>query len=188
MTNRELDTFIVGFAIGSIVCLWLGYRLRVRVERWQARRHAKRVARNREHDFPTTIGHGRRAIKTIPLSSPNAGAISLPQDVRIVLRKPRRIPLERRPVNPNAEVIDPDKAPVASIPIAPGGYAISPGRIGPNDHAVVDELRAEVIAALVGSGYRRFDAGTAVDACTFAERSGGLESWAAAAFRRAASK
>lgn len=161
MTNRELDTFIIGFAIGSIACLWLGYRLRVRVERWQSRRAERHRARVRGHDrLERRLGEPR-------------------QSVRSMLEKPRVIPLRSKRETPS--VIDPDKVPIAPIPIAPGGTS-------EHARAVEDELRAEVIAALVGSGYKRFDAGTAVDACTFAERAGGLESWVAAAFRRAASK
>jgi len=44
--------------------------------------------------------------------------------------------------------------------------------------------RADVIAALVGSGYRKQDATVAVDACVATERAT-LESWTRSALRRA---
>lgn len=185
MTNRELDTFIIGFAIGSIACLWLGYRLRVRVERWRVSRAARASKR------------ARRDAKHIPFPSPGYGTIPSEQDARAMLRKPRRIPLERRPVSPSAEdtpIIDPDKVPITPIPIAPGGISrlltsiedIEDARVVASETA--RQIREDALAALTGAGYKRRDAEAALDACTMVERAGGLESWVAAAFRRAASK
>lgn len=221
MSHRELDTFIIGFAIGSIACLWLGYRLRVRVERWQARRRPKYI-------------HTR----TVEGRSPPSR-----QDAKSMLRAPRIIPLERRvvrsrPASPSAEVIPIIKG--TPHPADPG-FTISPGWTNGHDHKwpaeipiapngsnrdaadeaakLVDEwrdawpevarisdnqmrelevraeasetarqIREDALAALTGAGYKRRDAEVALDSCTLVERAGGLESWVAAAFRRAASK
>ncbi len=188
MSHREFDTFIIGFAIGSIACLWLGYRLRVRVERWQARRRPK-------------YNHTR----TVDGRSPPSR-----QDAKSLLRAPRVIPLRSKRQTPS--VIDSNKVPVAPIPITYRDAAddatklISEwrgawpevARISDNQMRELEvraeatetarQIREDALAALTGAGYTRRDAEAALDACTMAERAGGLESWVAAAFRRATSK
>jgi hypothetical protein len=179
MTNREFDLLCIGFSIGSLSFLWLGYQLRMRVERWQARRSTMRA---------------RQTAKTTPFPSPGYGTI--PSELiqerlqrRVIRDKPRVIPLERK--RPSLAVV-PDGD--------PSDYAIAPGWTREHyvdeiakSREITDDLcqkatYAEAINALVSSGYKKVAAVAAVDACTLAERAGGLESWIAAAFRRAASK
>jgi hypothetical protein len=54
--------------------------------------------------------------------------------------------------------------------------------VDPSDHNV----RADVIAALVGAGFKKVKAVTAVDACELRDRTS-VESWTVAALKRAAS-
>jgi len=49
----------------------------------------------------------------------------------------------------------------------------------------VDDSRDDVVAALVGAGFKKTAASTAVDACTLQERLAGVEAWTVAALRRA---
>lgn len=192
MNNPEFDTFVIGLAVGGSTCLWLGYRLRVRVERWRAGRAVRASKR------------ARQAAKHIPFPLPGAGTIPAEQDARAVLRKPRHVPLDKRPkvnpqapwVSPSAEIIpivDPDKVSVAPIPIAPGGVGHPPTQHDLDEARVVAAetvriIRADALAALTGAGYKRAAAEAALDACTMVERAGGLEHWVAAAFRRLAAK
>lgn len=165
MTNREFDLLCIGFSIGALSFLWLGYQLRIRVERWQNRRSSKRW---------------RQAAKTTPFPSPGYGTIPGEQSARRVLRdKPRVIPLERRQPS------------LAAVPDGdPSGYAIAPHWSDPDSEAsrTARAIRGDAVSALMNAGFKRLSATAAVDACTLAERAGGLESWVAAALRRAASK
>lgn len=204
MTNREIDCVIMGLAAGGTTCLWLGYQLRVRVERWKAGRVARASKRV------------RRDAKHIPFPSPGADSVPSEQDARAVLGKPRKIPLksnrtgwpnvetssEQRAtyqwVSPSAEAIpvvrDPSKVDPIPLPRAPTGA----GRFLTSIEAIEDarvvaaetarQFREDALAALTGAGYKRAAAEAALDACTMVERAGGLESWVAAALRRAAAK
>ena len=160
MTNREIDLLVIGFSVGSLVNLWLGYRLRVRVERWQAGR-AKRW---------------RRRAKTTPFPSPGYDAIPFCLDTRVVLKKPRHVPLARRDLN--TERTTPSHTDFQRIPIT-----CNSSMAAETTHLI----REDALAALTGAGYKRAAAEAALDACTMVERAGGLESWVAAALRRAAS-
>lgn len=50
---------------------------------------------------------------------------------------------------------------------------------------VINPDRDDVIAALMGAGYKKGDAEKAADACSMVERAHGLEAWTAAALRNA---
>lgn len=50
---------------------------------------------------------------------------------------------------------------------------------------VANPNRDEVVAALVGAGYKKTAANAAVDACSLAERASGVEAWTVCALRHA---
>ncbi len=50
---------------------------------------------------------------------------------------------------------------------------------------VINPDRDDVIAALMGAGYKKSDAEKAADACSMVERAHGLEAWTVAALRNA---
>jgi hypothetical protein len=191
MTNREIDCVIMGLAAGGITCLWLGYHLRVRVERWQTGRAARAGQR------------ARRDAKRIPFQSPGTSTGTIPGEETTRyrgLRGGRVIPLTSKrhaPSVDDADKVDPIPLPVTPLRAVPDGnpdgLAISPGWVSPEvDRARATEtarmIRADALAALTGAGYKRAAAEAALDACSMVERAGGLESWVAAALRRAAAK
>jgi len=192
MTNREIDCLIMGIAAGGTTCLWLGYQLRVRVERWKAGRAVRASKRARQDS------------KHIPFPSPGAGTVPSEQDARAVLRKPRHVPLDKRPkVNPRAPWVSPSAEP---IPVVRGPSKVDPiplpratGGASRADASDLDDarlvaaetvrqIREDALATLTGAGYKRAAAEAALDACTMVERASGLEHWVAAAFRRLATK
>lgn len=90
MSAEERDAMIIGFAVGALLSLWVGYWLGRRVERWHSRRAVDReLAAIRRADDKAF----RRAAKHIPFDGSSAPPA---QSVRTVLAKPRTIPLERR--------------------------------------------------------------------------------------------
>jgi len=167
VTSRELDCLIIGFSVGALAFLWIGYRLRVRVERWNARRAAKRTKTPR-HTY--LVGELRGADVEQRLH-------------RVLTEKPRIVPLKRR--DPNTERTRDRHVDMQRIPIV---YA--PRALDVADHVLeaTDEVRMNAYSALVEAGFKKVDARDAVEACTPEERAGGLESWVAAALRRAAAK
>lgn len=194
MTRPERDTLIIGFSVGALAFLWIGYRLRVRVERWHARRVAHRQARVREHDFPVTTGRARR-----PSSEQNARSVLANRPQPRVIPINRFVPFDLWPgtdvkinLDPSTGVVitgttgDPTKVDPAPIPVAPRGHFETFDEA--DKRVAAETARADALAALTGAGYKRPAAEAALDACTLAERAGGLESWVAAALRRATSK
>lgn len=170
MTNREIDCLVMGAAVGGTTCLWIGYKLRQRVERWRTGRRARREARDREHDFPTTVAIGRRAAKTIPFPLPGAGTAASEQLARRVLAdRPRVIPLEKR--DPRARRWQKD-VPHWSDPRSEVAQT-------------AQAIRKDAVDALMDAGFKKVEAVDAVDTCSLVERAGGLESWIAAALRHA---
>lgn len=189
MDNREFDCVVLGFSVGALSALWVGYELRKRVERWQARRDIKAT---------------RRASKSVPFGAltANVGVVSrAEQDARLLLKK--TIPLDKR--DPNTGRVRPrdqhanfQRIPIAKTPLpsSDNGYHV------PTDNELASHwsnsehpanltaqaIRADALAALTGAGLKRAEAEAALDACSLAERAGGLESWVAAALRRAATK
>lgn len=173
--NKELDCLIIGFSVGSLASLWVGYWLRGRVERWRNRRSMKRsYAKALGADTVLSIKQTREQ-----------GAH------QVLSGKPRVIPLEkRRSRDPLAtETLYHRPAP-QQIPIIPPADALL--RDLELDKQQAKEtariIREDAVAALTGAGYKRAAAEAALDACTLAERAGGLESWVACALRRAAAK
>lgn len=194
MTGPERDTLIIGFSVGALAFLWIGYRLRVRVERWHARRAAIAQARVREHDFPRATGRPRR-----PPSEQNARSVlaNRPQPQLIPIN--RFVPFDLWPgtdvkinLDPSTGVVitgmtgDPTKVDPAPIPIASRGHFETFDEA--DKWVAAETTRADALAALTSAGYKRPAAEAALDACTIAERAGGLESWVAAALRHATSK
>ncbi len=202
MTNRELDVLIIGFSVGSLASLWLGYHLRKRVERWQTRR---RQRADLQHD-------ARKSAKHIPFGDLSS-VFPAKQDARqgmrrqeIISLKPRdsEYPTLRRTRAPMERVI----IPIIKLPSADNGYHVPSDneRVAntmaasipslPYDQSydrepmirAVEEtahaIRTDAVAALTGAGYKLRDALAALDACMLVERAGGLESWVAAALRR----
>jgi hypothetical protein len=189
--NKELDCLIIGFSVGSLASLWIGYWLRGRVERW------RRGRTPRVHE--RALGPSRRDAKHIPftLASDEHSALDVvgrPREQRVrnmLSGKPRVIPLEkRRSRDPlAAETLYRRPAP-QQIPIIPPADALL--RDLELDAQQAKEtariIREDAVAALTGAGYKRAAAEAALDACTLVERAGGLESWVACALRRAAAK
>jgi hypothetical protein len=194
--NKELDCLIIGFSVGSLASLWVGYWLRGRVERWRRGRSARAHER--------AIGPARRDAKHIPFTHARDEHSALDvvgrpreQRVRNVLSgKPRVIPIPKRD---DAEVGHEHHRVKQPIPLPCDSFH-EPGSIPSAAFlrgAELDALQAketariirdDAVAALTGAGYKRAAAEAALDACTLAERAGGLESWVACAFRRAAAK
>lgn len=108
MTNREFDALIMGFAVGSLACLWLGYRLRVRVERWHARGRERELA-------------ARRVKLPRPIDDLGGEHLPLAQSVRrVIADRPRRpaSELQRIPIVPimdRAPRMSAEEAGLASI-------------------------------------------------------------------------
>ncbi|HEY8926196.1 MAG TPA: hypothetical protein VIU64_17560 [Polyangia bacterium] len=192
MTNREIDCLVMGLAAGGTTCLWLGYKLRQRVERWQAGR-ARRARRGAK---PTLV----------PIPDVVVGINQRPEQSarRVLVARNRVIPLTpKRHVVYTDVAGDPTKVAPAPIPIAPlsreGAEEIAAlwrgawpdvARISDTKMRELEDsaVRRDAVAALTGAGYKRAAAEAAVDACSPEERAGGLESWVAAAFRRASAK
>jgi len=191
MTNREFDVLTIGFAVGALTFLWLGYRLRARVERWHARGREKALA-------------ARRAARSSPFGD-LSGSFPLAQSVRRVLadRPPaskfQRIPLMRRgphgvpgELPSGSEVADAQpevgREVDARTSVEEAGYlALSADDRRRQGAETAAAIRKDAVAVLVGAGYKRPVAEAALDACSLVERAGGFESWVAAAFRNAAS-
>lgn len=183
MTNRQFNVLIVCIGISWIALMWIGYKLRQWVERWQDRRGTRRwrwLAERYTGAAAEAITAGTRVateqdarrvlkgqkIKTIPLHSdvdPNTGRTRMQPPIQ---RIPREVP-------PSA------------------GFAIPPGWLPKEPSSDRDlragELHKDAIAALVSSGFKHTLAVTAVHACAPEERVD-LETWVAAAIRRAVSK
>lgn len=200
MNHRELDCLIIGFSVGALAFLWIGYQLRKRVERWYARREQRAHQR--------ALGRqSRQSSKSIPfgdLSDPlgfhkmtgrTAGDIAMAteQDARRMIKRQKIIPLVKWNPTPPDGAQHPREVPVIKI--------VGDHDRGPWEHhgALADDvarreatcrraIREEALVCLTSAGYKRATAETALDACTLTERAGGLESWIAAALRRAATK
>lgn len=191
--NKELDCLIIGFAAGALASLWVGYWLRGRVERWHSGRATRRQARAREHDFPTTVAGNRetrRGARHIPF-----GDLS---DSPTGRRPPAPPPFQPIPPTKRRDLEHPTLRAAPRIPIA---VLRERSAASPADALLADLdadraraaetariIREDAVAALTGAGYKRAAAEAALDACTFVERAGGLESWVASALRRAAAK
>lgn len=178
MTNRELDVLVLGFSVGALASLWAGYQLRVRVERWRARREDR--ARQRS---------ARRRAKSIPFDGSNLPALYAQNAHRVLTGKPRLVPLSKR--DPNTGRTRDQHADLQRIPIS--SRELDPSEVAricatSKQEETARTVREDALAALVGAGYKRAVAEAALDACTPEERAGGLESWVAAALRRAVSK
>ncbi len=164
MTQREFDLLVIGFSVGALVFLWVGYRLRVRVERWGSRRKV-----------PT-----HRDAKHVPfgdLSERDAGnPLRQQRAQRILQSRSRVIPLAKRSATAIPTVADdiPSIADHAAREWTPAETAKA--------------IRADAVAALTGAGFKRAEAERALDDCTLAERAGGIDSWVQSALRRAVSK
>lgn len=199
MTNREIDCVIIGFSVGALAFLWVGYKLGERVERWRSGRAAKQRA-------------ARSAAKSVPFDGSNLPASCAPSTRRVLAERPGVIPLKRRDLeNPTLRQLkrDPNTgrtrdhhANVQRIPIPIVGLAEATQNMqGFEDSwpSLADAakrqaaetsstVREDALAALTGAGYKRAAAEAALDACSLAERAGGLESWVAAALRHASAK
>jgi hypothetical protein len=159
MNNREIDMLIVGFSVGALVFLWVGYRLRVHVERW----HARRSANKKVHDW-------EKARPSIPKYITDIKTHREQSAHQVLAKRPRFIPLVPRSTDLSVEYEH---------------YAKNDAKLAAE--LCVRATRTEVIATLSGAGFKRSEAITAVDSCTLAERDAGLEAWVGAALRRAAS-
>lgn len=195
MTNREFDTFIIGLSIGALAFLWVGYRLRIRVERWQSRRLMKRsYDKARAADTVVSIRQDDSIGRGSPTYASKTVTAGASQDARVVLKnkKPRVIPLAKQ--DPDAERMTHtyfQRIPIFKPPTAPSDVPLVDRHWSHPDNpanVAAREIRRDAYAALVDSGFGRAAAVAALDACTPEERAGGLESWVAAALRRAASK
>ncbi len=174
MTSREIDTMVMGFAVGALACLWLGYRLRVRVERWLSRRSGpvKRVP----------AGTFARETKHIPFGGVHNVPRS-PQEARQMMRR-QSIPLRvvrgldaERTINHH---VDMQRIPITR---SLGVEALASASY----RKVVNESDADrhlVIETLTSAGYRKVAAVVAVDACAAEERVS-VEAWTVAALRNA---
>lgn len=143
MTSREFDLLCIDSFVMACIFVWVGYQLRRRVERWEARHVTHRSSPREPTPLPARVVAGKAA----------------PRPKLYRARHPKHIPIARR----NVEI------PVVGVPTTP-------------------DLSADVVAALVGAGYKRAEAVTAVSACTAEERAGGLEQWTVAALRRATTR
>lgn len=170
MTNRQFNVLIVCIGVSWIALMWLGYKLRQWVERWQDRR--ARV-RDRERRFAEKYGRVGVAAEAIAAGT----RLASEQDARQMLKEQKVIPL----VPKARRMARTDSDAFKAIPIGdPTNLAIPPGWLPSIDHK-------DVIAALVSSGFKHAKAVTAVHACTPEERVD-LETWVANAIRRAVSK
>lgn len=209
--NRELDCLIIGFAIGALLFLWVGYWLRVRVERW----HTRSTKAFDPYLRKTTRGSAR----SIPFGQLSEQAAP-EQSARRVMRRAAVMPIakQRQPV---PTLTDSDavpthvasrsddrpwtKPPKPSTPVfkfdptvePPGHthYDVDPDRVCVLCEAEAEAkeaketalaIRRDALAALTGAGYKKTAAEAALDECTMTERASGLEHWVAAAFRRLA--
>lgn len=191
---------IIGFAVGALVFLWVGCWLGLRVGRWRSereRRTSKRgvplghdvvervvqradkpplmkLAKTVPFDFSNLpVKDFARSLTTLTGVVPIAKTVPRPaQDARVVLAKPRVVPIGGRPapreVSSDALENPRDTGMVVEL-------------------ATQDDVYLDVVSVLVASGFKRSEAMTAAKACTPAERAGGLEAWTAAAIRGAAS-
>lgn len=195
MTNREFDTLILGFAVGSFFCLWLGYRIGMHAERWKIERSARRAQSK----------NLRQHAKNIPFPKPGEtifldhqkrvdGHDRLSKRSDVLVGPPQVIPLNKLKKWPTNRF---DSDPSETNPAQPKDRQFI--RISDNEFARVDDTKAEAdettrlvrmdaIAAITGAGYKRATAETALDACTLAERAGNLETWVASALRRLTAK
>lgn len=180
MTQREFDVLCIGFCIGAILFLWIGYRLRRRVERVEK----------------GWWGTTRRVGTKLPVPAV-AG-----QDYPVPL--PKRAPPRAQP-NPKRRPL-PHRLPIADA-VRGAAAERAAGAKAARDHNVPIPIPADiaqvvldvgdgsyhhkdyedVVAALTGAGYARASATLAVAACTAGERAAGIEQWTIAALRRAAS-
>jgi hypothetical protein len=216
MNHPEIDCALIGFSAGALTSLWIGYQLRKRVERWRARRDQRLTKRGikkaYKHDvvvgikqvdagFPDLVGPAwTPRPKHIPFGD-LGGVPRSEQDARQVLTdKPRTLPLEGRERKERVrgalftrQAIPIDRATAEHLaedfrqkfPAVAGYAETTAAKLA---ETTTQSIYEDVVAALVDSGFKRAVAATAAKECTLAERSGGLESWAAAAFRRATAK
>lgn len=170
--NKELDCLIIGFSVGSLASLWVGYWLRGRVERWRNRRSMKR-------SYAQALG----ADTVVSIKQTHE------QGARQVLSgKPRVIPLEKRRSRDPLAAETLYRRP-QQIPVVPSAALLREAELdAQRAKETARIIREDAVAALTGAGYKRAAAEAALDACTLAERAGGLESWVACALRRAAAK
>lgn len=179
MTSREFDTLVIGLGAGAPLGMWIGYKLRQAIERARAVREARVAA--------------RRASKHTPFGglSETLQSRHHEQKARMVMvRRQQFIPIAKHVTASDAEKLTNDWR--EAWPEVARAAKAEAGEFQKFDDldkeraaASAKEQRAEVVAALVGAGYKKVAAVVAVDACTLAERAGGVESWAVAAFRHA---
>ncbi len=195
MTNRELDVLIIGFSVGSLTSLWLGYHLRKRVERWQARRRQRADLSSVPRVKQDAWQARRRDPEVMPLKKRDSEHPTL-RRTRAPMER-TLIPVVKPTDEPSFMVLD-EKMPIADA-LTSAGYKL---RDVPAAKKLVDDwhqrpvapiraaeetthtIRTDAVAALTGAGYKLRDALAALDACMLVERAGGLESWVAAALRR----
>jgi hypothetical protein len=175
MTNRELDCLIIGFSVGALASLWVGYWLRKRVERWNTRRQQRAARRYAKH-----IPFGD--LSSVPRSEQDARRVIRRSDVMPLRKRDSEHPTLRRTRTPMERVAIPIVKPTNESP-----HVIAteiPSLPYAANIVTTSTIRMDAIAAITSVGYKHQIAETALDACTLVERAGGLESWIAAALRR----
>jgi hypothetical protein len=202
MNHRELDCLIIGFSVGALAFLWLGYKLRQRVERWHARReqraHQRVLGRQvRQSSKHIPFGNLNDPLGLHKMTGRTAGDIAAraEQDARQVMQKQKItntnvhwIPIMSRKrllkVTQLTE-LEAEKLTEELQDIMPAAVSYDQVKaVAMTGHS----SREDAIACLTGAGYKRSTAEAMLDACTPLERASGLEHWVATALRRAVTK
>lgn len=173
MNHRELDCLIIGFSVGALAFLWLGYKLRQRVERW----HARREQRTHQCGFHKMTGRTAGDI-----------AARAEQDARQVMQRQKIIPLKRDPNTGRTRDMSRKHLLEVTQLTEPEAEKLTEEWRDAWPAVADHTVREEALVCLTGAGYKRAVAEAALDACTPLDRAGGLEHWVAAALRQAVAK
>lgn len=155
------DWFGYGAIVGGATGMWVGYQVRLIVERHQGRKLYKGMHLKTSDGQVREITSVRKGVIHTRDAEPDR-FVSYKEPIINTTKMPNVIPMHRARTMTPEEVTPVDR----------------PGNPWRND----------VIEALMGAGYKKAEAAKAVDSVPLPERMPGLEAWTAAALRNAARK